>query len=236
MDLVHGAAHRAHRGSSLSGSQQWLEQRLSYTPVNAKLFERALTHPSFGKDHYQRLEFLGDRVLGLVIAEWLEERFPRDPEGQLSHRLTSLVSRTTCAEVGQAIDVPSVARLGKQAREDGAARSENVVGDLVEALIAALYIDGGLGAARSFIRRQWEPHLAKLDQAPRHPKSLLHELAEARRRKAPVYEVIETSGPSHAPTFIVRASVGSLGQAEGQGSSKQEAETVAAAALLEQLR
>lgn len=220
----------------MSRLQKWVGERLGHEPKELCLFERALTHPSFGKTHYQRLEFLGDRVLGLVIAEWLEERFPRDPEGQLSHRLTSLVSRSTCAEVGSAIDVPGVMRLGKQAREDGATRSDNVVGDVVEALIAALYLDGGLEAARAFIRRQWEAHVAALTEAPRHPKSVLHELAEAKRRKNPVYEVVKASGPSHAPTFTVRVSIGSLGEAEGTGSSKQEAETAAASALLEKLQ
>jgi ribonuclease-3 len=220
----------------LSGLNEWVAERLGHQPKEISLFERALTHPSFGKHHYQRLEFLGDRVLGLVIAEWLEERFPRDPEGQLSHRLTSLVSRTTCAAVGVAVGVPAVMRLGKQAREDGATKSENVVGDVVEALIAALYFDGGLEAARTFIRKTWASHLAQLTQAPRHPKSLLHELAEARRRRTPVYEVVTTSGPSHAPTFTVKVSLGSLGEAEGQGSSKQEAETAAATALLEKLQ
>jgi ribonuclease-3 len=220
----------------LSDVARWAVQALGHEPRDASLFERALTHPSFGRNHYQRLEFLGDRVLGLVIAEWLESRFPRDPEGQLSHRLTSLVSRSTCAEVGAAIGVPAAMRLGKQAREDGAARSDNVVGDVVEALIAALYLDGGLDAAQAFIRKNWDGHVAGLTEAPRHPKSLLHELAEARRRKSPVYEVVNTSGPSHAPTFTVKVSLGSLGEAEGSGSSKQEAETAAASAMLEKLR
>lgn len=221
----------------MSNLGTWVEEKLGLAPSDLKPFERALTHPSHGKEHYQRLEFLGDRVLGLIIAEWLEERFPRDPEGQLSHRLTSLVSRATCAEVGVSIGVPAVVRLGKQAREDGASRSENVVGDIVEALIAAIYLQQGLDAARAFIRREWEPHLRELGkEAPRHPKSLLHELAEARKRKSPVYKVVETSGPSHAPTFTIKVSLGSLGEAQGSGSSKQEAETAAAAALLEKLQ
>lgn len=220
----------------MNGLAVWVKEQLGHEPRDASLFERALTHPSFGKAHYQRLEFLGDRVLGLVIAEWLEERFPRDPEGQLSHRLTSLVSRSTCAEVGLAVGVPAVMRLGKQAREDGATRSDNVIGDVVEALIAALYLDGGLEPARAFIRKGWEGQLAGLTEAPRHPKSKLHELAEARRRRTPVYEVVNTSGPSHAPTFTVKVSLGSLGEAEGKGSSKQEAETAAATALLEKLQ
>lgn len=223
-------------GAPMSKIRTFVQERLGCVPKDLAVYERALTHPSHGRDHYQRLEFLGDRVLGLVIAEWLEEKFPRDAEGLLSHRLTSLVSRATCAEVGQAIGVPTVLRLGKQAREDGASRSENVVGDVVEALIAAIYVDIGLDAARTFIRTNWEEPLAALAEAPRHPKSLLHELAEARKRRTPTYEVVQTSGPSHAPTFTVRVSIGSLGQAEGSGSSKQDAEKAAAASLLEQLQ
>lgn len=214
----------------------FIEQQMGVRPADLTLYERALTHPSHGRDHYQRLEFLGDRVLGLMIAEWLGEQFPKDAEGLLSHRLTSLVSRVTCAEVGQAMGVASVIRLGRQAREDNAARSDNVIGDVVEALIAALYVDQGLEAARAFVRRHWAGPLDGLGEAPRHPKSLLHELAEAKKRRSPLYEVIGTTGPSHAPIFTVKVSVGSLGAAEGQGSSKQEAETAAAASLLEQLQ
>ena len=214
----------------------FIRQRLGYAPKKLALFDRALTHPSLSKENYQRLEFLGDRVLGLVIAEWLVERFPGEPEGQLSHRLTKLVSRRSCAEVGIELGVPDRLRLGKQALDDGAARSENVVGDAVEALIAGLYLDGGYEAAKRFIREHWEAMVAAHSEAPRHPKSLLLELAEGRGRRQPSYEVIDRSGPSHAPRFTVRVSVGKLGSAEGEGSSKQEAETAAAEALLAQLQ
>ena len=214
----------------------FVRDRLGYEPRQLAGFERALTHPSLGKENYQRLEFLGDRVLGLVIAEWLVERFPTEPEGQLSHRLTKLVSRQSCAEVGLALGVPDLLRLGKQALDDGASRSENVVGDAVEALIAALYLDGGYDAAKRFIRRRWEAMVASHAEAPRHPKSLLLEFAEGHGRRQPAYEVVDRSGPPHAPRFTVRVSVGKLGSAEGAGSSKQEAETAAAAALLAQLR
>ena len=109
-------------------------QALQHTPRDPALFELALTHSSLGRDSYERLEFLGDRVLGLVIARWLFERFPDEPEGKLSSRLNALVARETCAEVGRALGVPEMVRLGKQAREDGAKHSDNVVGDVVEAL------------------------------------------------------------------------------------------------------
>ena len=214
----------------------FVTEKLGHEPSDVALFERALTHPSVGRDNYQRLEFLGDRVLGLVMAEWLGELFPNEQEGTLSHRFTILVSRVTCAEVARAVGVTDHLRLGKQARDDGAINSDNVTGDAVEALIAALYLEGGIDAARRFIRGAWTPFIDARSAAPRHPKSLLHEWAEGHGRKPPTYTVVERSGPPHAPRFTVRATVNGLGEADGEGLSKQEAETAAAAALLEQTK
>jgi len=126
-------------------------------------------------------------------------------------------------------------RLGKQAREDGAVNSDNVVGDVVEALIGALYIDGGVDVATAFVRARWGDLVDGQGQAPKHPKSALQEWAAAQNRKAPVYEVVERSGPNHAPRFTVKVSVGKLAEATAEGTSKQEAETAAAKALLEKL-
>jgi ribonuclease-3 len=215
--------------------RRWVEQRLQHRPGDLALFEQAVTHPSAGTMNYQRLEFLGDRVLGLVMAEWLSELFPREQEGKLSHRFTQLVSREYCGSVGAELGLAEVIKLGKQAREDRAAHSENVLGDVVEALIAALYLDAGLEQARQFIRRWWQSRVEAQGQAPRHPKSLLHEWAEGQRRKAPVYTVVDRSGPEHAPRFTVTASVGSAGEATGTGSTKREAESDAALTLLRQL-
>lgn len=213
----------------------FVSRALGHQPNDVGLFEQALTHPSFGRKNYQRLEFLGDRVLGLVMAEWLSERFPAEQEGLLSHRFTTLVSRAMCAQVGYDIGVPDHLRLGKQAWEDGASRSDNVVGDAVEALIGALYLEGGIEPVSRFIRGAWAAAVEGQSSAPRHPKSLLHEWAEGHGRKPPLYEVVDRSGPPHAPRFVVKASVRGLGEAEGEGSSKQEAETAAATALLEQV-
>ncbi len=113
-----------------------------------------MTHGSAGRDSYERLEFLGDRVLGLVIARWLFERFPDEPEGKMSRRYNALVARETCAEVGRDWGVPKLVRLGKQAREDNAQLSDNVVGDVVEALLGAVFLDGGLEAAERLIRAE----------------------------------------------------------------------------------
>lgn len=205
-------------------------------PKDPKLFERALTHSSKGADSYERLEFLGDRVLGLVIASWLYERFPGEPEGKMSRRYNALVSRETCAEVGTALGLPPHIRLGKQAREDHANLSENVLGDVVEALLGAMYLDAGLAYAEAFIRLHWAPFLDGQKKAPVHPKSGLQELAAARNWGTPHYEVVSRFGPHHAPRFKVKVALGNHGDAEAEGSSKQEAETAAAAALLEKLK
>lgn len=213
-----------------------ISQALGGPPRDPKLFERALTHGSHGSETYERLEFLGDRVLGLVVASWLYERFPREVEGQMSRRYNALVARETCAEVGRAIGIPPHIRLGRQAREDHANLSDNVVGDVVEALIGALYLDAGLPAAESFIRAHWASFLDGQKRAPVHPKSALQERAAEKKLGVPHYELVARSGPHHAPQFRVKVSLGRHGEAEAEGASKQEAETAAAAALMEKLK
>jgi ribonuclease-3 len=213
-----------------------LTAALGYTPGDDALFERALTHSSVGGDSYERLEFLGDRVLGLVIARALYDRYPDEPEGKLSRRYNALVARETCAEVGRELGLPAMIQLGKQAREDGANQSDNVVGDVVEALLGALFIDGGLDAAERMVLRCWAHFIDDQGRAPQHPKSTLQELAAARGCKAPHYEVVSRAGPHHAPRFEIRVSVPRLGEATAEGSSKQEAETAAAQALLSQMQ
>ncbi|MEA3051483.1 MAG: ribonuclease [Sphingomonadales bacterium] len=213
----------------------WLEEILGRRPSDTGLFERALTHASFGEAQYERLEFLGDRVLGLAVAAWLYEIFPDEPEGQLSKRLNALVARDVCAEVGRELGVGERVRLGKQAREDGAWDSDNVIGDVVEALIGALHLDAGIEAAQAFVRSAWGDRVSTRDKAPQHPKSALQEWAAAQERKPPAYRLAERSGPQHAPTFVVEVEIKGVGVASAEGASKQEAETAAAAKLLEQL-
>ena len=215
---------------------KFAREKLGHEPKDVRLFELALTHASHSSDNYERLEFLGDRVLGYVIGRALYERHPKEPEGYLSRRYNVLVARETCAEIGRELGIPKRVRLGKQAREDGASQSENVVGDVVEALIGALLLDGGFEAAQAFVLRLWGPHLTEQRKAPQHPKSALQELAAARERKPPVYEVVARTGAHHAPKFTIRVSISGLGEATAEGTSKQEAETAAAAALLSQLQ
>ena len=214
----------------------FVREKLGHEPRDIRLFELALTHSSVGTENYERLEFLGDRILGMVIAHALFERYPNEPEGNLSKRYNGLVDRDTCAENAREIGVPALVKLGKQAREDGASQSENVVGDVMESLIGALYLDGGMEAAQRFILKLWEPDLTMQRRAPQHPKSALQELAAARQCKVPLYEVVGRAGAHHAPKFTIRVSVPGLGEATAEGTSKQEAETAAAAALLQQLQ
>lgn len=214
----------------------FVREQLGHEAKDISLFELALTHSSLSGGSYERLEFLGDRVLGMTIAEALYQRYPNEPEGNLSKRYNALVDRETCAQNGREIGVPALVRLGKQAREDGASQSDNVVGDVVESLIGALYLDGGIEVAKRFILRLWEADLSTQRRAPQHPKSALQELAAAQGVKAPLYEVISRTGAHHAPRFTVKVVVPKLGEATAEGASKQEAETSAAAELLKQVQ
>ena len=213
----------------------WISSTLGHAPRDIALFRRALTHGSHGPAHYERLEFLGDRVLGLIAADWLYQLFPDEPEGKLSRRLNAIVSREACAEIGREVGVATYMRLGKQARDDGAVESDNVLGDVVEALIGALYLEAGLPAAEAFVRRAWAERVTGQEDAPRHPKSALQEWAAAHRCKPPVYTTGARTGPHHAPRFTVTVEIPGKAEASAEGASKQEAETAAANALLEKL-
>jgi ribonuclease-3 len=218
------------------GLQAWIESALGHQPADLALFRRALTHSSHGSVNYERLEFLGDRVLGLVAASWLYRLLPDEPEGKLSRRINALVSRETCAEVAREIGLGKHLRLGKQARDDGAGDSENVLGDVIEALIGALFLEGGFAAAESFVHRAWASRVDARERAPQHPKSALQEWAAAKNLKPPVYTMVGRSGPHHNPRFTVAVAIGGAGEASAEGSSKQEAETAAATKLLESLK
>ncbi|PHQ64440.1 MAG: ribonuclease III [Sphingobium sp.] len=213
----------------------WLKELIGRAPRDRAAFEQALTHGSAKPVNYERIEFLGDRVLGLLIGEWVFERFTDEPEGKLSRRYNALVSGETCADVARTVGVSTHLILGKQARDDGAADSDNVLGDVMEALIGALYLEGGLEEARTLVRRLWSDRLDTQTSAPRHPKSALQEWAAANKRKPPEYALTDRSGPQHALRFSVTVSIKGAGEASATGASKQEAETAAAKALFEKL-
>lgn len=213
----------------------WVERALGHRPRDEALFTRALTHSSrsdaHGEASYERLEFLGDRVLGLAMAEWLCELFPHEPEGQLTKRFNALVTGAVCAEVARGLGAPAQVRVGKQGHDDGVQHSDNVLGDVMESLLGALYREAGLDAARGVVRRLWADRVHAGTRAPQHPKSALQEWAAANARGTPAYDMVDRSGPGHAPRFTIRARVGG-DEASAEGASKQEAETAAAAALL----
>ncbi len=192
------------------------------------LWLEALTHGSTGAARdYQRLEFLGDRMLGLVIAEWLFQLDASD-EGKLSQRLNALVSRATCASVARNIDLGKYMRLGKQARDDGGHDSDNILGDVMEALIGASFVTRGYHSTATMVRRLWADAVSGQAGQSKHPKSALQEWAAGNRRKGPDYRLVERSGPDHAARFLVSVEVPGVGAAEATGTSMREAETAAA--------
>ncbi|NLR40013.1 ribonuclease III [Novosphingobium sp. ERW19] len=226
--------YRGHVLSALSpDTLGYLTDLTGSAPTRVDLWIEALTHGSMGEARdYQRLEFLGDRVLGLVIAEWLHEKSDA-AEGKLSQRLNALVSRETCADVARHIALPSHIRLGKQARDDGGKQSDNILGDVMEALIGALFVERGFEAARAFVRKVWDKPMATGTGQRKHPKAALQEWAAGNRRKPPVYTLVAREGPDHAAKFTVAVEVRGVGTASATGSSKQEAETSAARTFMQ---
>ena len=216
-----------------SDQDLWLASLLPEMPTDRELYYRALTHGSTGQPDYQRLEFLGDRILGLVIADMLYHRYKEEAEGRLSHRLNALVSGATCADIARQIDLPPYLRLGKQARDDGAQQSDNVLGDVMEAIIGAHYLDHGLDAARRLIEQLWGPLLETANGAPKHPKSELQEWCAAHGRKVPEYVITKKEGPPHAMRFEITVTVKGFAPVTASANSKQAAETAAALAFLE---
>ena len=222
------------------GSREALCACLGHDFADPGRLEEALTHPSQRAESgdgvsYQRLEFLGDRVLGLIVAELLFEQFPNEAEGPMARRFAALVSGETLAQVAGALELGAYLRLAKSERTAGGAANPANLANLCEALIGALYLDGGLAAARAFVRREWETMLAAPGEPPRDAKTALQELSQAAVRGLPAYRTVETFGPAHAPEFEVEVEVEGMGTARGRGSSKRVAEQVAAAALLDAL-
>jgi ribonuclease-3 len=220
--------------SGLHGeTRDWLED-LGFAITDEALWIEALTHGSTGDERdYDRLEFLGDRVLGLSIAEWLYRNDPAAAEGDLAQRLNALVARAMCARIARDIGAPDHVRLGKQARDDGAAESDNVLGDVMEALLGTSFLESGFAATRDIVHRLWQPAIEGRAGRSKHPKSALQEWAAGNQRKPPEYEVVERSGPDHAARFTVRVSVRNVGEVEATAGSKQEAETEAARLFME---
>lgn len=212
------------------------EARLGRRFNDPALLERALTHASHGdgrsrEDSNERLEFLGDRVLGLMAAEALHERFPGLDEGGLAARLNALVNKDACARAARKVDLGEALRLSPAEARLGGREKASILADACEAVIGALYLDGGLDTAREFFLTQWAEALENLGKRPRDAKSRLQEWAAQTGRPAPVYSVIGRSGPDHRPLFTVKVTVGAL-NAQAEGASKQAAERAAADLIL----
>jgi ribonuclease-3 len=215
-----------------------LEERIGYRFKDTGLFDSALSHISALKGvrnragSYQRLEFLGDHVLGLVISDMLFRAFPKADEGELSRRLADLVRKETCADIARAIDLGAAIRLGSSEANAGGRKRPAILADVCEALIGAVYLDGGYPAAEALVGRLWDARMKTKAQPLRDPKTVLQEWAQARGLPTPAYREVARSGPDHDPVFRVTVQLPKLAPAEGSGRSKRGAEQAAAAAMM----
>jgi ribonuclease-3 len=216
-----------------------LEERIGYKFADKALLERALTHisalsggPQNRGGSYQRLEFLGDHVLGLVISDMLYRAFAKANEGELSRRLADLVRKETCGEVARAMDLGPALKLGNSESHAGGRLRTTILADACEALVGAVFIDGGYKAADALVERFWKERMLKPLRPLRDPKTILQEWAQARGLPTPAYRELARTGPHHDPEFRVAVVLPDRPPAEGVGSSKRAAEQAAAAAML----
>lgn len=218
-----------------------IEAAINHTFKDKDLLTRAMTHPGAvssqdaAKLSNQRLEFLGDRVLGLVVAERLMERYPTEREGKLAPRFNAYVRKEACADAIRHLGIGQYLLMAPNDAADGGRSRDSALGDLCEALIAAVYLDGGLKPARTFIEKAWAPHFAAGVTAAKDAKTLLQEWAQGRGLPLPKYEVVDRKGPDHAPEFLVSVSLENGATARASGPSKQDAQRAAAEALMEEL-
>ena len=213
-----------------------LESRLGYSFRDPLLLERALTHVSAAAGEAgqsnQRLEFLGDRVLGLAVAEMLYRTFPGAPEGELSHRLSDLVRRETCSEIAERWDLGPFLRLGSGEGKAGGRRNRATLADATEAVLGAVFLDAGYEVAKGVVERALFEQVRSTVRPPRDAKTALQEWAQGQGKPTPTYVVVERTGPDHAPRFAVSAQINGIPEAVGKGGSKREAEQTAAFAIL----
>ena len=215
-----------------------IEQRIGHGFADPSLLKTAFTHVSALKasrnraDSYQRLEFLGDHVLGLVVSDMLYRAFPRADEGELSKRLADLVRKETCVDIARSLGFLDAIKLGAVGAGAGARLRKSVLGDICEAVIGAVYLDGGYAAAARFVEANWVERMRNPVRPLRDPKTVLQEWAQAKGLPVPVYREVERTGPHHDPQFRVAVDLPGLPSAEGTGGSKRVAEKAAASAML----
>lgn len=222
----------------LSGDLRDFQARIGHTFAEPALLVRAVTHASMSsanRDDNQRLEFLGDRVLGLVMAEALLALDAKATEGQLAPRFNALVRKETCADVAREVDLGKVLKLGRSEMISGGRRKQALLGDGIEAVIAAVYLDGGFEAAKELVLRLWGDRTQAVEDDARDPKTALQEWAQARKLPPPAYVELNRSGPDHAPVFTIAARLENGAEAQATAPSKRRAEQAAAASLLAQL-
>jgi ribonuclease III len=218
-----------------------LQAAIGHIFQDPKLLHHALTHVSFVKSgavrlqSYQRLEFLGDRVLGLAVAKMLSAAFPQAEEGELARRMAELVRKETCADVAMDWNVGPNLKLGAGEAQSGGRKRATILADVCEAIIGAVFLDAGYDIAEGVVDRAWRARLTEPEGGRRDPKTLLQELSQSRRLGMPTYGEISRSGPAHRMHFVMSVSIDGLGAAEGEGGSKREAEQAAARALLDQI-
>ena len=212
-----------------------LETLVGHRFNDSNILKQALTHASLERSSwnvYERLEFLGDRVLGLVVSETLLKRFPNEREGQISRRYANLVKRDSLAVVARKIKFGNYLLISTGEEAAGARESVTILSDALEAVIGALYWDGGLEVARQFILEHWEPLLALDEEPPVDSKTALQEWAQRRKYALPEYKVVSQEGPAHSPKFLIEVCLGKFESQKGYGTSKRQAEQMAAKSLL----
>ena len=212
------------------------ETVIGYAFADRKLLVTALTHASLPKHetNYERLEFLGDRVLGLVVAEMLYRNYPDEKEGHLAKRLTVLVQQKALVAVAKELEMSSYVRLSAGEKRAGGPVKDTILSDSIEAVMGAIYLDGGLEPARQFIETRWAKYICNASPPPDDPKTRLQEVAQSRGLKLPHYRLVSKSGTDHQPVFDVEVSVDGMGAAAATAHSKRAAEKMAAQKLLEQ--
>lgn len=218
----------------LSADLKAFEGRIGHAFAQPELLIRALTHGSISsstRPDNQRLEFLGDRVLGLVMAEKLLTDDPNAPEGTIAPRFNALVRKEACADVARDIDLGAVLKLGRSEMMTGGRRKQALLGDAMEAVIAAVYLDAGFDAARDLIVRLWSVRISNVEADARDPKTALQEWAQGRKLAPPKYVEIAREGPDHAPVFTIEAVLSNGQKAQATANSKRAAEQAAAKAL-----
>jgi len=226
------------RKSAKDKERAALEERIGYKFADKELLDRALTHISAlsggnrNAGSYQRLEFLGDHVLGLVISDMLYKAFPRANEGELSRRLSDLVRKETCADVARVMNLGPALKLGNSESNAGGRLRANILADACEGLVGAVFLDGGYQAADTLVAKFWRERMISTVRPLRDPKTILQEWAQGRGLPTPAYRELARTGPHHDPEFRVAVVLPDRPPAEGLGASKRAAEQAAAAAML----